>query len=64
MDICLSTQVIQADEYTRKAQELYAVLKIEDNSHLTVEEISKEYENCLQLTQKQNIDDSVFYVNR
>lgn len=64
MNINLSTQVIASDEYTKKAQELYAILNIDDNNHMTLEELSKEYEKCLQLSQKQNIDDSIFYANR
>lgn len=60
----LSAQVVASDEYTQKAQELYAILNIEDNSHITIEEISQEYEKCLQLSQKQNINDSIFYAYR
>ncbi len=60
----LSAQVVASDEYTQKAQELYSILNIEDNSHITIEEISQEYEKCLQLSQKQNINDSIFYAYR
>ena len=60
----LSAQVVASDEYTQKAQELYAILNIEDNSHITIEEISQEYEKCLQLSQRQNINDSIFYAYR
>ena len=64
MNTNLSTQVIASDEYTKKAQELYAILNIDGNNHMTLEELSEEYEKCLQLSQKQNIDDSIFYANR
>ena len=60
----LSAQTVETDEYTRLAQKLYAALCIQNETHLSIEEISKEYENSFQLIQKKNIDESIFYLNR
>ena len=57
-------QAIIKDEYTQKAQGLYAVLNISKDDYWTVEEIAQEYEEMIQSAQKKNIEDSTFYINR
>ena len=40
---------IVRDEYTQKALQLYAILKINDVPHSTIEELSADYQQSLQL---------------
>ena len=64
MNTKFSTQSIDSDEYTKKAQKLYAILNIDSSDHLTVRELAEEYEKRLQITQKQSVDDYIFYLTR
>ncbi len=60
----LSMQEFIAEDYTKKAQELYAILNIGSDNHLSIEEITQEYEKCFQSSQKQNVNNLLFYANR
>ena len=60
----LPIQELNTEDYTKKAQKLYAILNIENDNHLSIEEITQEYEKCFQSSQKQNINDLLFYANR
>ena len=52
------------DEYTQKALRLYAILKIIDVPHSTIEELSADYQQSLQLAQKRGFKYSIYYTQR
>ena len=50
----VNNSIVQ-DEYTQKALQLYAILKIVDVPHSTIEELSADYQQSLQLAQKKRL---------
>ena len=55
---------IMQDEYTQKALQLYTILKIVDVPHSTIEELSADYQQSLQLAQKKGFEYSIYYTQR
>ena len=63
IDKDVNNSIVQ-DEYTQKALQLYAILKIVDVPHSTIEELSADYQQSLQLAQKKGFEYSIYYTQR
>ena len=60
----LTTKEVLEDEYTKKVQALYAILNLNEQDYISLEQLSMEYENCLQNLQIKNFFIPTSYLNR
>ncbi len=64
METNLNERTLLQDEYTQKALDLYAKLKIDSDKVLTLEQLSHEYEQCQKTLSNDNVLCSNFYLCR
>ena len=64
METNLNERTLLQDEYTQKALDLYAKLKIDSDKVLTLEQLSQEYEQSQKTKANDNVLCSNFYLCR